>query len=44
MLDAETVYQRHFQTVYRYLLSLCRDAALAEEITQGTFFQALKKD
>ena len=43
MLDAEAVYRRYFQTVYRYLLSLCRDAALAEEITQGTCFQTLKK-
>ncbi|HPJ01305.1 MAG TPA: RNA polymerase sigma factor [Candidatus Limiplasma sp.] len=43
MPDFETVYQRYFQTVYRYLLSLNRDAALAEEITQATFFAALKK-
>lgn len=43
MLDYEMVYTRYFQTVYRYLLSLCRDTALAEEITQTTFFAALKK-
>lgn len=43
MPDFETVYRRYFQPVYRYLLSLCRDAVLAEEITQATFFAALKK-
>ena len=43
MPDFEMVYNRYFQTVYRYLLSLCRDAALAEEITQAAFFKALKK-
>jgi len=43
MPDFEMVYRRYFQTVYRYLLSLCRDAALAEEITQAAFFKALKK-
>ena len=43
MTDYETVYRRYFETVYRYLLSLCRDAPLAEEITQATFFAALKK-
>lgn len=43
MLDYEEVYRNYFQTVYCYLLSLCRDAALAEEITQAAFFAALKK-
>jgi len=41
--DYEAIYRRYFQTVYRYVLSLCRDAALAEEITQATFFAALQK-
>ena len=43
MTDYETIYRRYFQTVYRYLLSLCRNAPLAEEITQATFFAALQK-
>ena len=43
MLDYEMVYRRYFQTVYRYLLSLCRNAPLAEELTQACFFAALKK-
>ena len=42
MTDYETIYRRYFETVYRYLLSLCRNAPLAEEITQATFFAALQ--
>ncbi len=43
MTDYETVYRRYFATVYRYLLSLCRNAPQAEELTQATFFAALQK-
>ena len=43
MPDYETIYRRYFGAVYRYLLSLCHDPSLAEEITQATFFTALKK-
>ena len=39
-MDFESVYQEHFQAVYRFLLSLCRNHALAEELTQETFFRA----
>ena len=42
MTDFEAVYQAYFRDVYRYALALCRDAALAEEITQETFFKALR--
>lgn len=42
MTDFEAVYQAYFRDVYRYALALCRDAALAEEITQETFFKALE--
>ena len=38
----EQIYDLYFKDVYRYLLSLCRNAAEAEEITQETFFQAMK--
>lgn len=40
--DFEEVYSLYFRDVYRYALSLCRDAALAEEVTQETFFKALE--
>lgn len=38
----EELYRSHFQNVYHYVLSLCQDEQLAEEITQETFFKALK--
>ena len=42
MPDIDAVYREYFTDVYKYLVSLCRDAALAEELTQETFFRALK--
>lgn len=38
----EQIYALYFKDVYRYSYSLCRDPAEAEEITQETFFQAMK--
>lgn len=35
-------YEQHAQAVYRYLFSLSGDADTAEELTQETFYQALK--
>ena len=43
MLNIQEVYERYFSSVYRYLLSLSHDTHLAEELTQETFFKALKK-
>jgi RNA polymerase sigma-70 factor, ECF subfamily len=43
MSDYEAIYRRYFGSVYRYLLSLCCDPSLAEELTQAAFFAALKK-
>ena len=42
MTEIESVYREYFTDVYKYLISLCRDQALAEEITQETFFKAMK--
>uniref|UniRef100_UPI004056CC13 RNA polymerase sigma factor n=1 Tax=Acetatifactor sp. TaxID=1872090 RepID=UPI004056CC13 len=42
MMDFQEVYNLYFQDVYRYALSLTRNVQLAEEITQETFFKALK--
>ena len=36
----EELYREYSKIVYRFLLSLCRDAQLAEELTQETFLQA----
>ncbi len=38
----DEVWRSHAQTVYRYLLGLTRDAHLAEELTQETFYQAVR--
>ncbi|MGN1275580.1 MAG: RNA polymerase sigma factor [Floccifex sp.] len=43
MDDFEHIYSDYFDVVFRYILSICKDEALAEEITQETFFKALKK-
>lgn len=42
MEPIEEVYGRYADTVYRYLLSHTRDPLLAEELTQETFFQAIR--
>ncbi len=42
MADFERIYSEHFAFVYKYMLSLSYDENLAEEITQETFFKALK--
>lgn len=42
MPDFQEVYDLYFKDVYKYALSLSRDADIAEEITQETFFKALK--
>ena len=42
MEDMEKVYQRHAQTVYKFLLAQCHDPGLAEELTQETFYQAVR--
>lgn len=42
MEDFDEVYLECFPEIYRFLLALCRDPSLAEELTQETFFKALK--
>lgn len=42
MINIETIYHLYFRDVYRYLLSLCHDESIAEEITQETFFKAMQ--
>ena len=38
----DQIYQTYFDPVYRYVLSLSGDVHTAEEITQETFFKAMK--
>ena len=42
MQDMDAVYRQHAQTVFKYLMSLTHDADLAEELTQETFYQAVR--
>ena len=42
MQSMDEIYQKYAQIVYRYLLSLTHDSDLAEELTQETFYQALR--
>lgn len=42
-LNFEEIYSRFFKDVYLYVLALGRDSHLAEEITQETFFKAMKE-
>jgi len=40
--DFDKIYTEYFSEVYKFVLSLCQNPELAEEITQESFFKALK--
>lgn len=40
--EFEKVYAKYYQSIYRYLLSITKNSSIAEEITQETFYKALK--
>ena len=42
-MNIEELYRTYFDIVCRYIRSISRDESLAEEVTQETFFKALKK-
>ena len=42
MTEFDKIYSLYFEDVYKFILSLCRNEAVAEDITQETFFKALK--
>ena len=42
MLSMEEIYQQYAQTVFKYLMTLTHDVYIAEELTQETFYQAIK--
>ena len=42
MDDMDAVYRAHAQTVYKFILAQCHDPDLAEELTQETFYQAVR--
>ena len=41
-LDIESVYVAYVDDVYRFVLSLCRNPQIAEDITSDTFLKAIK--
>ena len=43
MESMEQIYADHAKTVYGFLLTKTRDHALAEELTQETFYRAVMK-
>lgn len=42
MLNLDSIYQEYAELVFKYLYSLCRNEHIAEELTQETFYQAVK--
>lgn len=42
MTEFEEIYSKYFKDVYRYTLGLSKNKSIAEDITQETFFKALK--
>ena len=42
MGDFDKIYAEYYSEVYKFVLTLCQNHTLAEEITQESFFKALK--
>ena len=42
MEDFEAIYQEYYQRVFAFLFKMCQDRDLSEELTQESFYQALK--
>lgn len=42
MEDFEAIYIQHFDSVYKYVFSLCGNETIAEEITQEAFYRAME--
>lgn len=42
-MDFEEIYRRFFRDVYLFVLAMSKNPDLAEEITQETFFKAMKE-
>lgn len=42
MLDIDDIYKDYATIVFKFLISLCNDADTAEELTQETFYRAIK--
>lgn len=43
MQEIEEIYKEYYPIVYKYLLCLTKDADIAEELTQETFYKMIRK-
>lgn len=43
MYDIQKIYEEHAKTVYKFLLCITNDLELSEDLTQETFFYAIKE-
>ena len=43
MQDIKQIYEQYFETVSKYLFCLTRNSDISEELTQETFYRAVKK-
>ena len=43
MQDIEQIYEEYFETVNKYLFCLTHNSDISEELTQETFYRAVKK-
>ena len=41
-MKADEIYSEYADMVFRYLMCLCHDADMAEELTQETFCRAIQ--
>lgn len=42
MLDLDSIYKEYTELIFKYLYTLCRNEYIAEELTQETFYQAVR--
>lgn len=42
-IDFNDIYKEHAEMIYRFLLRMCNDEHLAEDLMQDTFLKAIKK-
>ena len=42
-MNFDEIYVRYFESVYKFIYSMCRSPATAEDITQETFLRAMEK-
>ncbi len=41
-MNMDVIYKEHAETIFRFLLAMCHDEDIAEELTQETFYQAVR--